>query len=175
MGRRGSTNMKRWLLFVCAVTLVFSGCLTVPPVNAVWSSAIPQTVGPESGYTGTGKVGAHEWTDDQARTALWLRRNFPERWAEVPFPFITFFSYNIHHDRQQYLPLEWDYYFADMRDPSLQVRMFTLEARDRNRARRNEALAKEAAGRVAARAPIRGEVSQLSNAEVVEKLQTVFP
>jgi hypothetical protein len=154
---------------------MMSGCLTTPPARAVWSAAIPRTNGPESGYTGTGEVGAHEWTDDQARTALWLRRNFPERWAEVPFPLITLFSYNIHHDRQQYMPLEWEYYFANMRDPYLQVRMFTLEARDRNRTRRNEAIAREATAKMAAETAVTTGVSGLSDAEVTKKLETVFP
>jgi len=167
--------MKRWFLLVCAVALMISGCMTTPPAKAVWSSTIPRITGPESGYTGTGDVGAHDWTDDQARTGLWLRRNFPERWAEIPFPLINLFSYNMHHDKHQYMALEWDYYFANMCDPLLQVRMFTLEARDRNRARRNEAITRKAAARAAAEEPVRGEVSNLSNAEVTKKLETVFP
>jgi hypothetical protein len=120
-------------------------------------------------------VGAHDWTDDQARTGLWLRRNFPERWAEIPFPLINLFSYNLHHDRQQYMALEWDYYFANLSDPYLQVRMFTVEARDRNRARRNEAITRKAEAEAAAAEPIAGEVSQLSDGEVVRKLEKVFP
>jgi hypothetical protein len=151
------------------------GCVTAPPAASVASAATPRVIGAESGYSGTGQVGAHEWTDDQARTALWLRRNLPERWAEIPFPIITLFSYNIHNDRQQFSPFEWEYYFADMRDPNLQVRMFSLESRDRNRARRNEAIAKEAETRAAADKAITGEVSQLSNKEVQTELETVFP
>jgi hypothetical protein len=167
--------MKRWLFVVCALALIISGCMTTPPGKAVGSAMIPRITGPESGYTGTGNVGAHDWTDDQARTALWLRRNFPERWGEIPFPFLNLLRYNMHHDRQQYMAFEWDYYFANMRNPSLQVRMFTLEARDRNRARRNEAITKKATAKSAVKLPIRGEVSELSNAEVVKELETVFP
>ncbi len=167
--------MRKWFFAVCAVALMISGCVTIPPSDAVISSALPKIHGPESGYTGAGDIGAHDWTDDQARTALWLRRNFPERWAEVPFPFLTFFSYNIHHDRQQLMPFEFEYYFANMRDPYLQVRMFSLEARDRNRTRRNEVLIKEAAEKAAAEKAITGEVSELSDREVTKKLETVFP
>ena len=167
--------MRNTLLLLCAVVLFVSGCVTVPPTAAIINSASPKFVGPESGYVGSGMYGAHEWTDEDARTALWLRRNFPERWSEIPFPLITFFRYNAHNDRQQYMPFEWDYYFANMRDNALQVRMYTLEARDRNRARRNEVLAKEAAEKAAAEKAIKGDVSELSDYEVEKKLQIVYP
>ena len=167
--------MKTWFFAICAFALVISGCVTTPPSDAVFSSALPRIDGSESNYTGVGDPSAHAWTDDQARTALWLRRNFPERWGEIPFPLITLFSYNIHHDRQQYMPFEFEYYFANMRDPSLQVRMFTIEARDRNRARRNEVLTRRFAEEAAAAKAITGEVGELSNREVGKKLETVFP
>ena len=64
---------------------------------------------------------------------------------------------------------------ANPRDPYLQVRMFTLEARDRNRARRNDVIARKAAEEAAAEKAITGEVSTLSDAEVTQKLETVFP
>ncbi len=167
--------MMKLFFAICAVALVISGCVTTPPSDAVISSAIPKITGPESGYTGTGDPGAHDWTDDQARTALWLRRNLPERWGEIPFSIINLFSYNIHHDRQQFLPFEYEYYFANMRDPSLQVRMFTIESRDRNRARRDEVLARKAAEEAAAEKAITGEVSELTDQDVARKLEMVFP
>lgn len=167
--------MRPWFFAVCAFALVISGCVTTPPRDAVIGSALPKIDGSESSYTGTGDPGAHAWTDDQARTALWLRRNFPERWGEIPFAFINFFSYNIHNDRQQLMPFEFEYYFANLRDPYLQVRMFTLEARDRNRARRNEVTAKKAAEQAAAEQAITGEVTELTDREVATKLETVFP
>jgi hypothetical protein len=167
--------MRKLLFVLCAVVLVVSGCVTAPPIAAVADSATPKIIGPESGYSGTGQLGAHDWTDDDARTALWLRRNLPERWSEVPFPLITFFRYNIHNDRQQYMPFEWDYYFANMRDPYLQVRMFSVEARDRNRVRRNEVLIKESAEKASAEKAVTEEVSQMSDVEVMKKLQIVYP
>lgn len=167
--------MRKWLFAVCAVALVMSGCVTVPPSDAVIGAAIPNIHGPESGYTGAGDVGANEWTDDQARTLLWLRRNFPELWADVPFPFMTFFSYNIHHDTHQLVPFKWEYYFADPRDPSLQIRMMTLESRDRNRTRRGEVLTRKAMDEAAAEKAITGDISQITDREVSKKLETVFP
>ncbi len=62
--------MRKWFFAVCAVALMISGCVTIPPSDAVISSALPKIHGPESGYTGAGDIGAHDWTDDQARTAL---------------------------------------------------------------------------------------------------------
>jgi len=73
------------------------------------------------------------------------------------------------------MPIEWDYYFANPRDHLLQIRMFTLEARDRNQTRRNEVLARKAAEEAAARQAVAGEVLDLSNEEVSKKLETVFP
>ncbi len=96
--------MIRLLLVLIFVVLVLPGCVTAPPAASVVSSATPKIIGPESGYSGAGMAGAHEWLDDDARTALWLRRNLPERWAELPFPVIEFFRYNIHNDRQQFSP-----------------------------------------------------------------------
>ncbi len=162
------------ILSVVLVVLL-TGCLTAPPAKSVGNAAMPKVIGPESGYTGSGMYGAHEWIDDDARTALWLRRNLPERWSEIPFPIITFFRYNTHNDRQQMMPFEWEYYFANMRDPYLQVRMYTLEARDRNRTRRNEVLAREAAEKAAAERAISGEVSHLSDEEVSKRLLVVYP
>ena len=167
--------MGKMLLAIGLIVLLVSGCVTRTPTEAMIRAATPIRNGPESGYTGTGTFGAHGWTDDDARTALWLRRNLPERWAEVPFPFIKFFSYNIHHDRQQMSPGEWEYYFADMKDPYLQVRMFTIEARDRNDTRRDQVVAKREAERAAAEKAITGDISELSDQDVSEKLMTVFP
>lgn len=172
---RGRNKMKKWIFVACTIALVVCSCVTTPPSRAVISSAIPRVEGPESGYTGYGDPTAHDWSDDDARTLLWLRRNFPELWSDVPFPLLTFFSYNIHHDRRQYMPIEWDYYFANPRDRWLQIRMFTLEARDRNQTRRNEVLARKAAEEAAARQAVTGEVLDLSNEEVSKKLETVFP
>jgi hypothetical protein len=149
--------------------------MTLPPSEAILSSATPNIVGPESGYTGSGDPYAHAWSDDDARTLLWLRRNLPERWADVPFPLITLFSYNIHHDTRQYSPLEWEYYFADPNDPELNVRLMTLEARDRNRIRRVEVLVRKAEEEAAAEKAIIGDISELSDQEVVRKLETIFP
>ncbi len=167
--------MSKWLFAVCAVTLIMSGCVTAPPSDAILSSAIPIIHGAESGYTGSGDIGAHEWTDDQARTLLWLRRNFPELVSDVPFPIINLFSYNIHNDTRPYMPFEWEYYFANARDPYLQVRMLTLEPRDRNRTRRVEVLTRKATEAAAAEQAIAGDVSDLSNQEVSKKLEKVFP
>lgn len=167
--------MKIWIFVACTIALVVCSCVTTPPSRAVISSAIPRVEGPESGYTGYGDPTAHDWSDNDARTLLWLRRNFPELWSDVPFPFLTFFSYNIHHDKRPYMPIEWDYYFANPRDHLLQIRMFTLEARDRNQTRRNEVLARKAAEEAAARQAVAGEVLDLSNEEVSKKLETVFP
>ena len=167
--------MSKWLFAVCAVALIMSGCVTVPPSDAILSSATPVVHGAESGYTGAGDIGAHDWTDDQARTLLWLRRNFPELVSDVPFPFINLFSYNIHNDMRPYSPFEWEYYFANPRDPYLQVRMLTLEPRDRNRTRRGEVLTRKAIEAAAAEQAITGDVSELSNQEVSTKLEKVFP
>lgn len=167
--------MRKWLFAVCAIALVMSGCVTVPPTSAIGSAATPVIHGPESGYTGAGEVGTHEWTDDQARTLLWLRRNFPELLSDVPFPFITLFSYNIHQDTRPYMPFEWNYYFANPRDPSLQIRMMTLESRDRNRTRRDEVLTRKAMEEAAAEQAITGDISQITDREVSKKLETVFP
>jgi hypothetical protein len=167
--------MKKWLLMGCAIAFIMSGCVTAPPSEAVLSTVTPNIIGPESGYTGTGDPGAHDWTDDDARTLLWLRRNLPERWAAAPFTLLTLLSYNIHHDTRQYMPWEWSYYFADPTDPYLNVRMLTLEARDRNRIRRDEVLARKAAEEAAAEKAITGDVSELTDQEVVKKLETIFP
>jgi hypothetical protein len=167
--------MGKMLLAIGLIAFVASGCVTTPPSGAITKSATPIPYGPESGYTGYGMFGAHEWTDDDARTALWSRRNLPERWNEIPLPMIKFFSYNIHHDRQQLSPFEWDYYFADINDPYLQVRMFTIEARDRNNTRRQEILAKQEAEKAAAEKAITEDVAELSDQEVSKKLQTIFP
>ena len=152
-----------------------SGCVTTPPSDAVLSAAIPIIDGSESGYTGAGDVGAHDWTDDQARTLLWLRRNFPELVSDVPFPIINLFSYNVHNDLRPFKPFEWEYYFANARDPYLQVRMLTLEPRDRNRTRRDEVLTRKAVEAAAAEQAIAGDVSGLTDQEVAKKLEMVFP
>lgn len=150
--------------------------MTTAPTKSITAAATPRVTGSESSYTGYGEVGAHDWTDDQARTALWLRRNLPEDFAAIPFPFINLFSYNIHHDREQYMPLfDFGYYFADMRDPHLQVRMLTLESRDRNETRRQAVIDKDMAAKAAAEQAIQGDVSALTDEEVVEELHTVFP
>jgi hypothetical protein len=167
--------MTRVLLVLAVAVLFLPGCVTAPPAASVASAATPKVIGPESGYTGAGMPGAHEWIDDDARTALWLRRNLPERWSEVPFPIIEFFRYNIHHDRQQFSPFEWEYYFADMRDPYLQVRMFSLESRDRNRVKRNEVIAKEAAEKASEEVAVMEDVSLMSDQAVQEKLGVVYP
>jgi hypothetical protein len=167
--------MRKWLFAVFAIAFIMSGCVTTPPSEAILSSAIPSIRGPESGYTGVGDPAAHDWTDDDARTLLWLRRNFPEIIADAPFPFITLFSYNIHHDTRQYMPTDWSYYFADPTDPYLNIRMITLEARDRNRVRRNEVISRKAAEEAAAEKAITGDVSELTDQEVVKKLETIFP
>jgi len=167
--------MWKWLFAVCAVAIIMSGCVTIPPTDAVVSSATPNIRGSESRYTGTGDLGAHAWTDDQARTLLWLRRNFPEYWADIPFSLVNLFSYNIHNDVRPVSPFEWSYYFADARDPYLNIRMLTLEARDRNRYRRNEVIAKKAEEEAAAEQAILGDVSELTDQEVVKKLGNVFP
>ena len=167
--------MGKSLLVIGLIAFLVTGCLTTTPTGAVSKAAAPITYGPESGYSGYGTFGAHEWTDEDARTALWLRRNLPERWASIPFPAIKLFSYNIHHDRQQLSPVEWDYYFADMNDPYLQVRMFTIEARDRNNTRREEVIAKREAEKAAAEQAITADISDLSDRDVTEKLKTVFP
>jgi hypothetical protein len=152
-----------------------SGCVTTPPPGAILSSAIPTLQGPESGRTGVGDPAAHNWTDDEARTLLWLRRNFPELVSDIPFPLITLFSYNIHNDLRPYMPFEWEYYFADPRDPYLQVRMMTLEPRDRNRARREEVLTRKAAEAAAAEQAVVEDVSGLTDQEVAKRLEKVFP
>jgi len=167
--------MGKTLFVIGLIAFLVSGCVTSTPQGAIGRAASPITYGPESGYTGYGTFGAHEWTDDDARTALWLRRNLPERWAQVPFPFIKFFSYNMHYDREQLQPGEWEYYFADMDDPYLQVRMFTIEARDRNDTRREEVIAKRDAEKAAAEKAITGEVSEMSDGEVSKELKTIFP
>lgn len=163
--------MKKLLLMVIVV-FMFSGCVHAPSKTGsfTWGE-----IGPETGYSNKGPAGVHEWSDDDARLALWLRRNFPERWAEIPFPILTFFDYNIHNDRQQLMPFEWEYYFANMRDPYLQVRMYTLEARYRNDAREAAAVSRELSERSAAEKPVIEDVSQLSNQEVSNRLQSVFP
>jgi len=170
--------MRKTLLGICAVVLIVlvSGCMTLPPKNAVIGAATPVITGPESGYTGSGPADAHAWDDDDARVALWLRRNFPDRFAEVWFPLGKLFSYNNHHDRNQYMAIfDWDYYFADMDDPPLMVRMNTIEARDRNETRRKEVIARRAADKAAAEQAITGEVLDMTDRQVVNKLQTVFP
>ena len=170
--------MRKCLFAACAVALVviMSGCLTSPPTQAVASAAAPNVVGSESTYTGIGDPGAHAWTDDQARTLLWLRRNLPEIWSDIPFPIVTLFSYNIHNDTKQFgKPFHWRYYFADADDPLLQVRMLSLEARDRNNTRRDEVVAKQAAEMAAAEQAVTGDISTLTDQEVSQKLETVFP
>ena len=88
--------MRKTLLGVCAVVLIVlvSGCMTTPPTNAVMGAGMPVITGPESGYTGSGPADAHDWDDDDARVALWLRRNFPDRFGEIFFPLGKLFSYN---------------------------------------------------------------------------------
>lgn len=165
------------VLVLCVAILIFAGCVpTKPPAAAIGRAATPKLIGPESGYSGTGQAYVHEWDDDDARTALWLRTNLPENISEIPFPIIKLFSYNQHHYTPQYIPyFEWSYYFADIKDPELLVRMMSIESRDRNRTRHDEVLAEEAARRAAAAQPVSENVSELSDAEVQQKLQTVFP
>jgi hypothetical protein len=170
--------MKRWVFAICAVALVamLSGCLTTTPKTAMIGAATPRVDGSESSHTGYGDPYAHAWSDDQARTLLWLRRNLPELWSDVPFPFMTFFSYNIHNDTREFgKPFQWRHYFADARDPSLQIRMMTLEARDRNEFRHQEVWKKQAAEAAAAEQAITGDVAELTDQEVSKKLEIVFP
>lgn len=170
--------MRKTLLSVCAVVLIalMSGCITVPPSAALVGAGTPELIGPESGYTGSGPADAHAWDDDDARVALWLRRNFPDRFGEVGFFLGKLFSYNNHHDRNQFMAIfEWDYYFADMDDPPLMVRMKTLEARDRNETRRKGVIAKREAEKAAAEKAVMGDVSSMTDRQVANKLQTVFP
>ena len=170
--------MRKCLFAACAVALavIMSGCLTSPPTQAIADAASPNIVGSESTYTGIGDPGAHAWTDDQARTLLWLRRNLPELWSDIPFPLITLFSYNIHNDLKPFgEPVHWKYYFADADDSLLQVRMLTLEARDRNDTRREDVAAKQAAEMAAAEQAVTEDISTLSDQEVAQKLETVFP
>jgi len=165
------------LIALCIVVLMISGCVTAPPATSVGSSVTPKVIGPESGYSGMGMAGAHDWTDDDARSALWFQRNLPEGWAGVPFSIMKLFSYNIHDDSGQFtlMPFEWEYYFADIDDPSLQVRMFTVEARDRNRVRQEQILEKQAVEGAAAEKAVTGDVSVLSDEAVQEQLQIVYP
>jgi hypothetical protein len=170
--------MRKALFVACTGALFFivAGCMTVPPKGAIAGAAKPQLIGPESGYTGVGPADAHDWDDDDARLALWLRRNLPDRFAEIPFPLVKLFSYNNHYDRDQYMAIfEWEYYFADMNDPRLMVRMNTLEARDRNETRRKELAEREAAEKAAAEKAVTGDVSKMSDREVSDELQTVYP
>lgn len=167
--------MRKTLIALCAIVLLFSGCLTVPPSGAVARSATPKPIGPESNYTGYGQAGAHEWSDDDARTLLWLRSNLPNPWADVPFSVIELFRYNKHVLTEPLMPFEWNYYFASGKDPMLQVRMLTLTARDRNNTRRETALTKQEAEAAAAERPVPVPVSQLSNREVTEKLLVIYP
>jgi hypothetical protein len=175
LGEKGG-KMRSTVVILCVLVLILSACATKPPVGAISRAATPKFIGSESGDTGVGEPGVHEWTDDDARTALWLRTNFPENISEIPFPIIKLFSYNQHHYLPQYMPyFEWSYYFADIKDPELLVRMLSIEARDRNRTRHGEVLAEEAARKAAAEKPIGENVSDLSDAEVSQKLEIVFP
>jgi hypothetical protein len=168
--------MRSTVVILCFLVFVLSGCATKPPLGAIGRAATPKLTGSESGYTGFGDPYVHEWNDDDARTALWLRTNFPENISEIPFPIIKLFSYNQHHYTPQYIPyFEWSYYFADIKDPELMVRMLSIEARDRNRTRHEEVISEEAAKKAAAEKPISENVSGMSNDEVTHKLETVFP
>jgi hypothetical protein len=167
--------MRKALIALCVVAFLISGCLTVPPAGAIGRAAAPETIGPESGYSGFGMAGAHDWTDDDARTLLWLRSNLPYLWADIPFPIIELFSYNQHNLIHQYSPFEWRYYFADADDPMLLVRMLSVSARDRNRTRQNIVVEEQAEERTLAERPVDVTVSDLSDGQVVEKLLVIYP
>jgi hypothetical protein len=167
--------MRKTVIALCAIVLLISGCVTVPPWSAIGRSATPRPIGPESGYTGFGQPGAHDWTDDDARTLLWLRSNFPELWADIPFPIIELFSYNQHNLIKPFSPFEWSYYFANADDPELLVRMLSVSARDRNETRKCEVLAQQEAERAAAEKPICLNVDELSDQQVADNLLVIYP
>jgi hypothetical protein len=166
---------KATLIALCAIVFLSSGCLTVAPWRAIGNAALPETIGEESCYTGFGEPGAHDWTDDDARTLLWLRSNLPNLVADVPFPIIELFSYNKHGLTHPLMPFEYNYWFADPDDPTLLVRMLSVTARDRNRTRRTVVLDEQAEDRTAAERPVVAPVSDLSDGEVSEKLLVVYP
>ncbi|RJP21813.1 MAG: hypothetical protein C4520_09150 [Candidatus Abyssobacteria bacterium SURF_5] len=167
--------MRKTLFALGAFVLLFSGCLTIPPWTAVGDAALPEPIGPESTYTGFGQPGAHDWTDSDARTLLWLRSNLPNLVSDIPFPIIEFFSYNQHHLTHPYMPFEYSYYFADPDDPVLLVRMLSVTARDRNRTRRDVVLEEQQEDLSAAERPVSTTVSGLSDGEVRERLLVVYP
>jgi hypothetical protein len=122
-----------------------------------------------------GQPGAHDWTDDDARTLLWLRSNLPYLWADIPYPVIELFSYNQHELGHQFSPFEWDYYFANAKDPMLQVRMLSITARDRNRTREDIVTEDQADKRAAAEQPASASVTGLSDGQVADRLLVVYP
>ncbi len=167
--------MRKTLIALCAVVLLMYGCVTVPPSGAIGRSAIPVPIGEESVYTGFGQPGAHNWTDDDARTLLWLRSNLPNLVSDVPFPVIELFHYNQHNLIHPLIPATWSYYFADPNDPILEVRMMTLTARDRNRTREGLVIQEEAKQAAAAEQPVEVPVANLSDREVAKNLLVVYP
>lgn len=167
---------KALIALVVVVAFLISGCLTVPPAGAVGRAATPKTIGPESGYSGFGMADAHDWSDDDARTLLWLRSNLPMLWADIPFPIIKLFSYNNHPLLTDIaMPFDWSNYFADADDPMLLVRMLSVTSRDRNRTRQNIVLEEQAEERTLAERPVDVTISDLSDGQVVEKLLVIYP
>ena len=111
--------------------------------------------GPELSNDQLNDPDAHQWSDADARTALWFTRNFPDDFAALGFLLYNVPTYNQHDERYGFGP---NYradgatgrqhggffkntpsdYFALIDDPQLRVKMISLEARERNRMREAE-------------------------------------
>ncbi len=108
--------------------------------------------GPEVSADQLGDPYAHQWSDADARTALWWTRNFPDDIAAIGFAFHQLPKYSRHDHRYgsrhgsktardrgaKYSSLfhsSADDYWANIDDPQLRVKMLALEAQERNRMR----------------------------------------
>lgn len=143
--------------------VVGAGC-TTPQWSSFGAAATPKFKGPESTRDQLHGDEAHRWTDDDARTALWYARNFPDDLASFGFLVHKFVSFNMRDDRfgapydvrndstwyythtsvdrgyrfSGIFNARSDEWFPMLNDPQLQVKMLSLEARERNRMRERD-------------------------------------
>lgn len=127
----------------------------VLPFLAMSGCGMAPKQGVEKNADLVGDTDAHGWSDEDARTALWWTRNFPDDIAALGFSLHQTFRYNQHDER--YGP-RWRHktqqdrgdsastlfhtrssdIWAQIDDPMLRVKMISLEARERNRLREQD-------------------------------------
>lgn len=187
------------LSLLAVLVLAGSGCATHPESRSFREAAKPRLRGPETSQDLLYGDQAHRWTDDDARTALWYTRNFPDDVAAFGFALHKLISYNrydtpynehynVRNDGTLLDHNNWDVglpfggifhttsdeVFPILSDPQLRVKMLSLEARERNRLRERER--RHHTGEYPFTVESRGGVapSDLSPQEVEHRLMEIY-